>query len=76
VARALKLVMKRPPLTASAIAGVINDANLDPGEATRDLGYQPLGVTEGFQRCFPIPQQAPSSGHAAFQSQIEKGSTT
>jgi len=47
-------VMKRPPLTSSAIAGVINDANLDPTEAMRDLGYQPLGVVEGFRRCFPI----------------------
>lgn len=48
------LLMKRPPLTPSAIAGVINDADLDPSLAMRDLGYRPLGVREGFQRCFPI----------------------
>jgi NADH dehydrogenase len=47
--------MSRPPLTSSAIAGIVNDANLDPSEAMRDLGYQPLGVREGFRRCFPLP---------------------
>lgn len=57
-ARALGLVMKRPPLTVNAIAGVVNDANLDPLDAMLDLGYHPLGVTEGFRRCFPIPGQA------------------
>jgi nucleoside-diphosphate-sugar epimerase len=45
--------MKRPPLTSSAIAGIVNDANLDPAEAMRDLGYAPLGVREGFRHCFP-----------------------
>lgn len=53
LAFSMKLVMARPPLTSSAIAGIVNDANLDPSEAMRDLGYQPLGVREGFQRCFP-----------------------
>lgn len=44
--------MAEPPLTLSAIAGIVNDADLDPSEATRDLGYRPLGVREGFARCF------------------------
>jgi NADH dehydrogenase len=48
------LLMKRPPLTHSAIAGVVNDADLDPSLAMRELGYHPLGVREGFRRCFPI----------------------
>jgi nucleoside-diphosphate-sugar epimerase len=48
----LALTMKRPPLTSSAIAGIVNDANLDPSEAMRDLGYAPLGVRAGFQQCF------------------------
>lgn len=52
------LVMKRPPLTASAIAGVVNDADLDPSLAMRELGYRPIGVREGFQRCFPIASPA------------------
>jgi nucleoside-diphosphate-sugar epimerase len=50
------LLMERPPLTQSAIAGVVNDADLDPSLAMHELGYHPLGVREGFQRCFPIPQ--------------------
>jgi NADH dehydrogenase len=54
IAAALKLVQARPALTSSAIAGIINDADLDPSDAMRDLGYRPLGVREGFARCFPL----------------------
>jgi hypothetical protein len=32
---------------------MINDADLDPAEAIRDLGYQPRGVRAGFAQCFP-----------------------
>ena len=53
-AHVLARVMQRPPLTLSAIAGVVNDANLDPSEAMQDLGYQPLSVRAGFQHCFPL----------------------
>ena len=59
VAATLAVFMKRPPLTSSAIAGIVNDANLDPSEAMRDLGYAPLGVRAGFQLCF---SEAPTSG--------------
>jgi NADH dehydrogenase len=52
------LLGDRPPLTTSAIAGVVNDANLDPSDACSDLGYRPLGVREGFARCFPVPDVA------------------
>jgi nucleoside-diphosphate-sugar epimerase len=63
--RALSLVMgvvmPRPPLTRYVIAGMVNDADLDPGLATRDLGYRPIGVREGFRRCFPLqPEGTPS----------------
>jgi NADH dehydrogenase len=54
IAFAMKQFMARPPLTSSAIAGIVNDADLDPSEAMADLGYQPLGVRQGFQRCFPL----------------------
>jgi len=57
LAYALGRVMPSPPLTHNAIAGVINDADLDPGEAMTDLGYHPIGVREGFRRCFPIPRE-------------------
>jgi nucleoside-diphosphate-sugar epimerase len=54
-AHALRYLMTEPPLTLNAIAGVINDANLDPSEAMRDLGYQPIGVRTGFARLFAPP---------------------
>lgn len=53
-AAVLPALMARPPLTSSAIAGVVNDADLDPAEAMNDLGYAPLGVRAGFLRCFPL----------------------
>src|SRR6478609_8756057 len=69
----LALLMKKPPLTSSAIAGIVNDANLDPSEAMRDLGYAPLGVRAGFQLCF---SEAPTSGEgipATSATAIAKG---
>jgi NADH dehydrogenase len=56
LARMLALCMAEPPLTLSAIAGVVNDADLDPSDAIRELGYQPIGVRDGFARCFPLTQ--------------------
>jgi nucleoside-diphosphate-sugar epimerase len=50
---------QRPALTSSAIAGIVNDADLDPGLAMRELGYRPLGVRAGFARCFPQPAAVP-----------------
>lgn len=55
LATATAMLMQRPPLTHSAIAGVVNDADLDPSLAMRELGYRPLGVREGFRRCFSVP---------------------
>jgi nucleoside-diphosphate-sugar epimerase len=54
VAKVSKALMARPLITDSAIAGLVNHADLDPSEAIADLGYRPLGVHEGFERCFPI----------------------
>lgn len=51
---------QRPALTLSAIAGIVNDADLDPGQAMRELGYDPLGVRAGFARCFPRPADLPA----------------
>jgi nucleoside-diphosphate-sugar epimerase len=57
-----KRLMERPPLTQSAIDGLVNDANLDPSLACAELGYRPLGVHAGFERCFPgLPKQDPFS---------------
>lgn len=54
LARGMGAVMKDPPLTWNVIAGVIQDANLDHSEATRDIGYEPIGIREGLQRIWPI----------------------
>ena len=53
-------VMKDPPLTPYAIAGFINDADLDCAQAVADLGYPPRGVREGLARCLPTRRQLAS----------------
>jgi nucleoside-diphosphate-sugar epimerase len=53
VAAGLGAVLDDPPLNHYTIAGMINDADLDPAEAMNDLGYRPLGVRAGFAQCFP-----------------------
>jgi nucleoside-diphosphate-sugar epimerase len=62
--------MARPPLTHSAIAGIIHDANLDPTDAMRELDYRPIGVREGFDVCFPIspPEHVPIGGASPFRT--------
>jgi NADH dehydrogenase len=54
LAFALGRVMARPPLTMNAIAGIVNDADLDPGLAMRELGYRPRSLEEGLRRCFAV----------------------
>ena len=66
-AHVLRRTMAEPPLTLNAIAGVINDANLDPSEAMRDLGYQPIGVRAGFARGLAGGQVRVSGDHPAPQ---------
>jgi NADH dehydrogenase len=50
----LEQTMSKPPLTWNVVAGITQNANLDNSEARQDLGYSPIGVREGFQRCFPL----------------------
>lgn len=71
-AAALGVIMNKPPLTSSAIAGIVNDANLDPSEAMRDLGYAPCGVHAGFQHCFSSAR-APESAYPPSATSIAKG---
>jgi len=71
LATVLPLFMSRPPLTSSAIAGIVNDADLDPTSAIIDLGYAPLGVRAGFRRCYPIAAEAAPPSLRA--SQLAKG---
>jgi NADH dehydrogenase len=73
LAAALAVLMKKPPLTSSAIAGIVNDADLDPSEAMRDLGYAPLAVRVGFQRCFSSPPSTQESTLSTNAISIAKG---
>jgi NADH dehydrogenase len=49
----MKMVMKKPPLRWNMIAGVSQDADLDPTDAIRDLQFKASGITETLPRCFP-----------------------
>ena len=77
LARVLGVLTARPPLTLSAIAGVVNDADLDPALAMQELGYAPLGVRAGFLRCFPAGGSAARAPQlAASERQFVKGNET
>jgi NADH dehydrogenase len=49
----LKKTMTHPPLRWNMIAGVTQDANLDPTDAIRDLQFKASKVTEMLPQCFP-----------------------
>lgn len=51
----LSAISTRSPLSLQAIAGIVNDADLSPDDAIRDLGYHPRGFREGMKQCFPLP---------------------
>jgi hypothetical protein len=53
LAALLKNIMRDPPLKWSVVAGIIQDADLDPALAVRELGYKPRGVQEMLPQCFP-----------------------
>jgi NADH dehydrogenase len=53
IAVIMRKVMKRPLLRWNMIAGVIQDADLNPSEATADLGYRPHPVEIKLKECFP-----------------------
>lgn len=52
-ASVMERTMRLPPLRWPVIAGVTQDADLDPTAASRDLGYHPAKVGEELVRCFP-----------------------
>ncbi len=53
MARIMEKKMVNPPLRWPVVAGVTQDADLDPGDAIRDLGYDPCPVSQKLPRCFP-----------------------
>jgi hypothetical protein len=62
LAVALTFAMKEPPLTPYGVAGFTNHADLDCGEAVRDLGYRPRGVREGIASCFGRAKHEATAG--------------
>lgn len=55
VASLSEKILQNPALTRYAISRIEKDADLDNLPARQDLGYNPLGVREGFARCFTTP---------------------
>ena len=55
----MEKTMKHPPLTRYGISRIVQDADLNNESARRDLGYNPIGVTEGLQMCYPLPKKDP-----------------
>jgi len=53
IAAAMEATMEHPPLRRQAVAGMTQDADLNPAEAMRDLGYAPARVREKLPGCFP-----------------------
>jgi|WetSurMetagenome_2_1015567.scaffolds.fasta_scaffold00008_95 nucleoside-diphosphate-sugar epimerase len=53
IAAMMRATMSDPPLKWQVIAGIIQDANLDPSDATADLGYAPKKVSEWLPKVFP-----------------------
>jgi nucleoside-diphosphate-sugar epimerase len=49
-ARAWGLWHRQPLLMEHTMAGLVQDADLDPSQAMQDLGYRPLGVREGIKK--------------------------
>jgi NADH dehydrogenase len=44
--------MKSPPLTLSVIAGITQDADLDPTDAIEEVGFSPASLYVKFPQCF------------------------
>jgi NADH dehydrogenase len=53
LARIMERSMKRPPLRWPVIAGITQDADLDPSDAVREVGYTPSRVSQKLPECFP-----------------------
>ena len=53
IAVVMERTMRRPLITRYGISRILDEANLDNSAAREDLGYDPIGVTEGLERCYP-----------------------
>lgn len=78
LAKVLGWLMKDPPITPYAIAGFMNDANLDPSAAIADFGYHPRGVRAGLSACLatdssPIASVVPAGRYDASPTHTPDG---
>ena len=53
LAAIMERTMKHPPLKWSVIAGVTQDADLDPSGAMAEIGFSPRGIEKMLPGCFP-----------------------
>jgi NADH dehydrogenase len=60
LAHMMEKALKHPPLTRYAITRMEQNADLDNTSARRDLDYNPVGITEGLQKCYPLADRKPS----------------
>lgn len=54
IASLMERFMSNPPLTGYAISRIEQDASPDNTSAREDLGFDPIGVTEGMNICYPL----------------------
>ena len=50
----MEKIIKQPIITRYAISRIIQEASADNSKAKRDLGYNPIGITEGLKICYPV----------------------
>ena len=54
LATILEKIMKKPFLTRYAISRILQEASADNSEVKKDLGYNPIGITDGLEICYPL----------------------
>ena len=54
LAAILEKIMKKPFLTRYAISRILQEASADNSEVKKDLGYNPIGITDGLEICYPL----------------------
>lgn len=57
LARFFEMFLKNPPLSLYGISRIEAEANPDNTDARKDLGYNPIPVSQGLQICYPIAKQ-------------------
>ena len=67
LARLFGLFLKKPPITADNVQGVLQLRRVDTGPALEELGYSPLGLEEGLRTTYApdtVTAHGPETGSA------------